>query len=120
MAVVEQFNEYAVDVVLPPGWEPFQSPPGARVWDPNRARFCANVVLTMTQIDAVLDPAEVFPMWCEWQKRLVPGTHETSRGFSEASEGPGVVGTLALRIPSDAGLLDSESVTRIVNTQPCL
>ena len=31
MAVVEQFDDYAVDVAVPPGWEPFQSPPATRV-----------------------------------------------------------------------------------------
>jgi hypothetical protein len=120
MAAVEQFDEYAVDVALPPGWEPFQSPPGTRVciWreDPFGSRFCTNVVLTMTQVEAVLDPAEVFPMLCEWQLHVVPGTQETSRDLSDATEGPGIVGTLALRIPSDHGLLDSESVTRILTT----
>lgn len=120
MSVVEQFPEYAVDVALPPDWEPFHSPPDARVciWrgDPDRERFCANVVLTMNQIEAVLDPAEVFPMLCEWQLHMVPGTQETSRDLSDATEGPGIVGTLALRIPSDHGLLDSESVTRILTT----
>ena len=120
MAVVEQFDEYAVDVAVPPGWEPFQSPPGTRVciWraDPNGARFCANVVLTMTQVEAVLDPAEVFPMLCQWQLLMVPGTQATSRDLSDATEGPGMVGTLALQVPSDQGLLDSESVTRILTT----
>ena len=70
----------------------------------------------MTQVEAVLDPAEVFPMLCEWQLHMVPGTQETSRDLSDATEGPGIVGTLALRIPSDHGLLDSESVTRILTT----
>ena len=121
VAAVEQFDEYVVDVALPPGWEPFQSPPGTRVciWrdDPVGARFCANVVLTMTQVKTALDPAEVFPMLCEWQAQLVPGTQEASRDVSDATEGPGVVGVLALHIPSDHGLLDSESVVRILTTQ---
>lgn len=120
MSVVEQFPEHAVDVALPPDWEPFQSPPDARVciWrgDPDRERFCANVVLTMNQIEAVLNPAEVFSALCEWQAQLVPGTQETSRELANANEGPGVVGTLALQFPSGYGLLDSESVTRILNT----
>ena len=121
VAVVEQFDEYAVDVALPPGWEPFQSPPGTRVciWraDPVGARFCANVVLTMSQVEAALDPAEVFPMLCQWQLLMVPGTQETSRELAHANEGPGLIGTLALHIPSDFGLLDSESVTRILTAQ---
>lgn len=121
MAVVDQFDDYTVDVALPPGWEPFQSPAGARVciWrqDPFRTRFCANVVLTMTQVEAILEPAEVFLMLCEWQVHLVPGTQEVSRDWSDAAEGPGVAGALALRIPSAIGLLDSESVTRIATTQ---
>jgi hypothetical protein len=120
-AVVEQFDDYSVDVALPSGWEPFQSPPGARVciWraDPSGARFFAYVVLTMTQAEAVLDPAEVFSMLCQWQLHTVPGTQETSRDLSGATEGPGVVGTLGLQIPSDTGLLESESVTRILSTQ---
>lgn len=121
MAPVEQFDEYAVDVALPPGWEPFQYPPGTRIciWraDPVGPRFNANVVLTMTQIEAVLGPAEVFSMLCGWQVHLVPGTQETARDLSDAMEGPGTVGTLALHIPSGFGLLDSESVTRILTTQ---
>jgi len=121
MSAVEQFPEYAVDVALPSNWEPFQSPPEARVciWrgDPDRDRFCANVVITMSQIEAVLDPAEVFSMLCEWQAHLVPGTKETSRDLFDATEGPGIVGTHTMYIPSATGLLDSESITRIATTQ---
>lgn len=123
MAAVEQFEKFAVDVALPPGWEPFQSPPGTRVciWpaDPVRTRFCANVVLTMIQVEEALDPEELFAMLCEWQADLVPGTHENARDLSAATEGPGVVGTLALHIPAASGPLVSDSVTRILTTGQC-
>jgi len=121
ITVADQFDGYAVDVALPPGWEPFESAPGTRVciWrgDPFRKQFCANVVLTMTQIEAVLDPAAVFAMICEWQAQLMPGTQEKARNLSPATEGPGDVGTLALHMTADIGPLESMSVTRILNTE---
>jgi len=120
MVAVDQFDGYAVDVALPAEWEPVKSDAGQRVciWraDPLRRQFCTNVVLTMTQIEASFDPAEVFPMLCEWQMYQLPGTQEISRECAPATEGPGVVGSLGLQIPSANGLLDSVTVMRILAT----
>lgn len=121
MAAVDHFVGYAVDVALPPDWELFHSPRGSRVciWraDPLRRQFCANVVLTMAEVESALDPAAVFAKLCERESRLVPGTQETSRELVRAMEGPGVAGILALQIPTESGLLDGVSVTRILNAE---
>ena len=85
--------------------------------DPLRRQFCANVVLTMAEVESALDPAAVFAKLCERESRLVPGTQETSRELVRAMEGPGVAGILALQIPTESGLLDGVSVTRILNAE---
>lgn len=121
MAVVDQFGGYSVEVALPPDWEAFASPPGTRalVWraDPFMKQFCANVVLTMTQIDAMLDPYEAFAMLCEWQKELLPGVQETSRDLAEVHGGQGLAGMFAMRVATAGGLLDSFSLARVITAE---
>jgi hypothetical protein len=126
----EEFDGFAVSVILPPDWEPLDSEqftgmPGTRAWawpaDPGieRVRFAANAVLSMSRVEAALDPAEVFSMLCEWQVHMVQGTRERNRALELASEGPGVVGTLMMEITTDDyGPIASVSRTRIVPAGP--
>jgi hypothetical protein len=114
---VEDFDGYAVAVVLPPDWEEFD----AKVWswrgDPFISKFGANAVLTMSRVAAPLDPAEVFDMLCEWQLHMVPGVRLRNRGQQPAVEGPGIVGSLLMDIDTtEYGLVDSASRTRIITT----
>jgi hypothetical protein len=118
-AAVDQFDEYRVDIELPADWEPFDSAPGTRtyIWraDPFIQQFCANVVLTMTRLETVLDPAEVFSMLCEGQLHTLPGSHETLRDVGEANDAGGVSGILAMQVDTGRGLVDSISLTHVVN-----
>ena len=118
VAAVDRFDGYAVTVGLPPDWKAAASPPGSRVWvwpaDPFQARFCANLVLTQTRVEATLDHAEVFAMLCEWTVNLYPGTYEYTREVAAAGEGPGILGRHGMLINTDVGVLASESLTRIL------
>lgn len=115
---VDQFAGLAVQVGVPPGWEPFDSAPGVRVWvcrsDPLVAEFCANAVLTMHRVGAALDPGEVFAMLADQQLQSVPGCHEVRRDLAAATEGAGVVGVLGMQITHELGTIDSVSQSRIV------
>ena len=46
----DRFLGYAVDVVLPPDWQPFDAASGVRVWvwseDPRKTQFGVNTVST--------------------------------------------------------------------------
>jgi hypothetical protein len=118
----DEFDGYAVAVVLPPDWEEFDAVPGSKVWswraDPFIAKFGANAVLTMSRVAAPLDSAEVFDMLCEWQLHMVPGVRLRHRGQQPAVEGPGIVGSLLMDIDTtEYGLIDSASRTRIITTE---
>jgi hypothetical protein len=117
-AAVNHFPGYDVKVGLPAGWAPFDGGPGIKLWawadDPNIDTFCSNIVLTMHAIPAAIDPAEVFAMLCDEQAHLLPDSTEQGRALGAASDGPGIVGRLAMTIGSEHGLLASESLTRIV------
>ena len=122
---VPQFQGFAVSVVLPPDWEPFDAAhlppmPGNRVWtwpaDPLIAQFGANAVLSMSQAESPVDPSAVFDMLCEWQLHMVEGSRERHRSIAPAVDGSGVIGNLTMEIPSEYGLIGSESITRIVAT----
>lgn len=107
-----------VRVDLPLGWEPFDAAPGVAVWvcrsDPLAKEFCANAVLTMHRVQAVLDCDEVFMMLAEQQLQSVPGCHEQSRDLTAAAEGSGIAGTLAMEFAHQFGPLDSICRSRIV------
>jgi len=115
---VDRFAGLVVQVGVPPGWEPFDSAPGVRVWvcrsDPLVAEFCANAVLTMHRVEAALDAAEVFAMLADQQLQSVPGCHEVRRDLAVATEGAGVVGVLGMQITHELGTIDSVSQSRIV------
>jgi hypothetical protein len=118
---VDRFTGFVVEVGVPPGWEPFESAVGARVWawrnDPCIEVFCANAVLTMHRVVASLDPAEVFAMLAEQQLQTAPGCREQSRELGAATEGAGVTGLLAMKIAHELGTIDSESKSRIITTE---
>lgn len=128
IAVVQtdQFDGFAVSVILPPDWEPldtepYDTMPGTQAWfwpaDPctERHHFGANAVLSTSRVEASLDPAEVFAMLCEWQVHMVGDTHERHRALEPATEGPGVVGTLMMEITTSGyGPIASVSRTRII------
>jgi len=115
---VDQFAGLVVQVGVPPGWEPFDSAPGVRVWvcrsDPCLPEFCANAVLTMHRVGAVLDPAKVFAMLADQQLQSVPGCREVRREVAAATEGAGVVGVLGMQITHELGMIDSVSQSRII------
>jgi hypothetical protein len=115
---VNRFASFLVEVGVPPGWEPFDSAPGLRVWacrdDPRIEEFCANAVLTMHRVEAPLDAGEVFAMLADQQLRSAPGCRELRRALGPAGESAGVHGYLAMRIPHELGTIDSASQTRII------
>jgi hypothetical protein len=117
---VERFDGFVVEVGAAAGWNPFDSAVGLRVWvnrnDPLIKDFCANAVLTMHSVDAVLDVREVFTMLAEQQAHMVPGCHESHRELAAATEGAGAVGTLLLDLSQICGLVISESQSRIIAT----
>lgn len=117
---VERFDGFVVEVGAASGWNPFDSGLGLRVWvcrnDPLINDFCANAVLTMHCVDAVLDAREVFSMLAEQQAHMVPGCHQLLCEWAAATEGAGVVGTLILDMPQTCGLIISESQSRIIAT----
>lgn len=115
---VDRFAGFLVEVGLPPGWEPFESAVGVRVWvcrtDPQITVFCANAVLTMHRVEAPIDAGEVFAMLVEQQLQSVPGSRERHRELAAAAEGRGVVGALATEISHELGAIESVSRSRIV------
>jgi hypothetical protein len=118
---VDVFPGLVVDVGARPGWEAWNSSVGVRVWicrtDPFIDEFCANAVLTMHRVAAVLNPAEVFGMLVDQQVLGVPGCRAVQQGQLAATEGPGVVGSLAMEITRERGTIDGLSTTRIVTTE---
>jgi hypothetical protein len=118
---VDRFAGLVVKVGVPPGWEPFDSAPGVHVWfcrnDPRIDDFCANAVLTMHRVDAVLDAGEVFTMLVEQQLQSTPSCYELHRELAAATDGPGVVGALAMHVAHDRGTIDSRSRSRIITTE---
>lgn len=115
---VDLFAGLVVEVGVLPGWEPFDSTVGVRVWvcrsDPCIEEFCANAVLTMHRVEAPLDPAEVFAMLAEQQLQSAPACRELHRELGPASESVGVQGYLAMQITHELGTIDSTSRTRII------
>jgi hypothetical protein len=115
---VNRFDGFLVEVRVPPGWEPFDSAVGVRVWacrdDPCLKEFCANAVLTMHRVKAALDPAEVFTMLVEQQLQSVPGCREVRREFGPAGASGGIHGYLAMQITHELGIIDSASQSRIL------
>lgn len=121
VAPVDRFDGFAVDVDVPPNWEPFDSAVGIGVWvcrsDPRIDRFCANAVLTLHHVEASLDAGEVFAMLSEQQLQSVPGSHGLRRELAAATEGPGASGLLPMQISHELGILDSMSRSRIITTE---
>lgn len=118
---VDRFDGFVVEVGVPPGWEPFDSAAGIRVWvcrtDPRIDEFCANAVLTMHRVEAPLDADEVFAMLVDQQLQSVPTCHELNHEVAGATEGPGIVGVLAMQITHELGTIDSASRSRIITTE---
>ena len=118
---VDRFAGFVVEVGVPPGWEPFESAVGARVWawrnDPCIEVFCANAVLTMHRVEGALDPSGVFAMLAEQQLQTAPGCRELRREVAAAAEGTGIVGMLAMEIAHELGTVDSSSQSRIITTE---
>ncbi|WP_308206731.1 LpqN/LpqT family lipoprotein [Mycolicibacterium fluoranthenivorans] len=118
---VDRFTGCVVEVGAPSGWELFDSTVGLHVWicrsDPRMDEFCANAVLTMHRVQAVLHADEVFAMLAEQQIQMVPGCRELHRELAAASEGAGVVGALSMEIAHELGSIDSVSRTRIIMTE---
>ncbi|OBI41501.1 hypothetical protein A5707_07205 [Mycobacterium kyorinense] len=118
---VDRFAGYVVEVGVPPGWEPFDSATGVRVWvcrtDPRITEFCANAVLTMHRVEAALAPGDVFAMLTEQQLHSVPGCHELHRELAAATDGPGGAGALFTQIANELGTIDSVSRSRIITAE---
>jgi hypothetical protein len=118
---VDRFAGFVVEVGVPPGWEPFESAPGIRLWvcrsDPRIEVFCANAVLTMHRVEAPLDAGEVFAMLVEQQLQSVSGCREQRRELAAATDGKGLVGVLAMQITDALGVIDSVSRSRIITTE---
>jgi hypothetical protein len=118
VAPLEDFPGYLVEVGLPEDWKPVEAAPGVRAWawmaDPQLEVFCANAVLTMHRLSVTIDPTEVFAMLCEQQLHMLAGSVEHSRSLTDAVDGPGILGVLETRIPSERGTLDSTSITRVL------
>ena len=118
MVPVDRFAGLVAEVGVPAGWELVISDVGVRVWVCGDERpvgeFVANAVLTMHRVEAVLDPGEVFAMLVDQQVHSVPGCQEKHRQLAQASQGPGVVGVLALQITGELGSIDSMTRTRII------
>jgi hypothetical protein len=85
--------------------------------DPRADEFCANAVLTMHRVEALLECGEVFTMLADQQLQLVPGCRETRRHLTQAAEGAGVAGTLAMEFAHEFGPLDSICRSRIVASE---
>ncbi|MEZ0051337.1 hypothetical protein ABIA30_002335 [Mycobacterium sp. MAA66] len=115
---IDRFDRFVVEVGVPQGWYPFDSATGMRIWacrsDPRIDVFCANAVLITHRVEAKLDAHEVFAMLSEQQLESVQCAYEQRRTLSAATEGPGVVGVLAMQINDKLGVLDSLTRTRII------
>jgi hypothetical protein len=115
---VDRFAGFFVEVGVPPGWEPFDSAIGVRVWacrdDPFIDEFCANAVLTMHRVEAPLDPADVFTMLAEQQLQSAPRCRELRRELGPAGESVGVQGLLTMQITHERRAIDSASQSRII------
>jgi hypothetical protein len=118
LSPVNRFAGFIVEVGVPPGWEPFDSAVGVRVWacrdDPRIDVFCANAVLTMHRVEAPLGPADVFTMLTDQQLQSTPRCRELRRELGPAGESAGAQGSLAMRIAHELGAIDSASQTRII------
>lgn len=121
VSAVDRFDGLAVDVGVPPDWDPFDSAPGIGVWvcrdDPRIDQFCPNAVLTLHHVEAPLDAADVFAMLSEQQLQSVPGCRELHRELATATEGPGVTGVLTMQINHELGVLGSVSRSRIITRE---
>lgn len=121
VSAVDRFDGFAVDVGVPPDWDPFDSAPGIGVWvcrgDPRIGQFCPNAVLTLNHVEVPLDAAGVFAMLSEQQLQSVPGSRERYRELAAATGGPGVTGVLAMQISHELGILDSVSRSRIITIE---
>ena len=121
VSLVDGFVGYVLQVGLPPDWEPVDSTAGVQVWacrdDPRIDEFCANAVLTMHRLAAPLDAGDVFAMLADQQLHSMPKSRERHRDLAPATDGAGVLGSLAMEITTDLGTLDSVSRTRIVTTE---
>lgn len=71
----------------------------------------------MHRVEAPLDAGEVFTMLVEQQLQSVPNSVELHREFAAATEGPGIVGLLAMRIAHELGIVDSVSRSRIITAE---
>lgn len=120
VAPVERFAGLIVEVGMSPGWEPFDSAAGTHLWicrsDPRADEFCANAVLTMHAVKALLDPAQVFAMLVEQQMESVPNCRELGRALTASTEGPGAAGVLTIEIDDPLGTIGSVSRSRIITS----
>lgn len=118
MTSVDRFDGFIVEVGVPRGWYPFDSTTGMRIWvcrtDPRIDVFCANAVLTTHRVEAKLDAAEVFTMLARQQLESVQCANEQHRALTPATEGPGIVGVLAIQIDDKLGTIDSLTRTRVI------
>lgn len=118
ITAVDRFDGFIVEVGVPQGWYPFDSATGMRIWvcrsDPRSDIFCANAVLITHSVEARLDADEVFAMLAVQQLESVQCVYEQRRTLSAATDGPGVVGVLAMQIDDKLGTIDSLTQTRII------
>ncbi|MDR3664358.1 MAG: hypothetical protein P4L86_28910 [Mycobacterium sp.] len=68
-------------------------------------------------VEAALDAGDVFTMLAEQQLQSALGARERSRALIAATEGPGVVGVLAMQIADELGVIESSSRARIITTE---
>jgi hypothetical protein len=68
-------------------------------------------------VAAPFDADEVFSMLADQQVHSVQGGQELHRELAAATSGEGIVGSLAMRIASELGAIDSVSKTRIIATE---
>lgn len=121
LTAVDRYDGYIVQVAVPADWEAVDtswSTTPVWIWREgcDTEPWRANAVLTLARADRALEPAEVFVMLCEWQVQMLTGVHEVDRDPAVAHEGPGVMGTLDLLINTDAGILESVVMSRIIAT----
>lgn len=120
MTPVDRFAGLVVEVGAPPGWKLLDSAAGIRVWvcraEPS-SNFCANAVLTMHRIEAVLPADGVFAMLAEQQVESVSGCSQVWQELAVATEGAGMVGVLSMKLDHEFGTVESESRSRIITTE---